>query len=356
MDKPHPELAIIPAGHRLIDVAKLCYNANVPLLLIGPHGVGKSELLEQAAQELGIGSEVFDLSVMEPPDLVGLPRKKDGVTVYYPPARLPREGQGLLVFEELNRAPQYMRAPCLQLLTARRVNDYQLPPGWLPVASINPAEEGYEVAELDAALLSRFVKVRVKADHKEWLAWGRESGIHEDVLRYVSTDPTVFDSPESNPRAWSYVSRLLAASDGSGHRVTLRDSVAGLVGTVRAASFFRFLQGGEQPLEAKDIVEAYDQHRDQLLGWIAAGRLDLVKDSVFNLKKLLQVSSNFAKVRQDAGQLRNLRDFLTDLPGDLREEMEQFFHDHGYECPELAHRKPAGGRGARGRFKARKSP
>jgi MoxR-like ATPase len=159
---------IIAAGRPLIDLAKACYAADVPLLVVGVNGVGKSEMLQQAAAELGIGCRVYDLSVMEPVDLVGLPRERDGRTAFSPPDSLPTQGKGFLVFEELNRCPRYMQAPCLQLLTARRINDYVLPPGWLPAAAVNPVEEGgYEVVELDPALLSRFVCVAVRPDRGE---------------------------------------------------------------------------------------------------------------------------------------------------------------------------------------------
>ena len=149
----------IKAGRPVVDFIKLCYKANRSPLLEGKHGLGKSELLEQAAAEMGIDFIVRDLSLMEPPDLVGIPRMNGKTTKYLPPDFLPTGGKGILCFEELNRAEKYMIAPCLQLLTARMLNDYCLPAGWLPAAAINPAEdEGYDVHDLDLAMLSRFVR------------------------------------------------------------------------------------------------------------------------------------------------------------------------------------------------------
>jgi MoxR-like ATPase len=154
-------MTTIKIGKPLIDLLKLCYMGNRPVLLSGRHGIGKSESLEAAAAEMTISCISRDLSLMEPPDLIGMPRVAKDVTRYSPPAFLPTTGKGILVFEELNRCPSYMRAPCLQLLTARQLNDYTLPPGWLPVAAINPPETDYEVSELDPALLSRFVQINV---------------------------------------------------------------------------------------------------------------------------------------------------------------------------------------------------
>ena len=233
----------LKAGQPLVDFIRLCYAARRPPLLVGRHGVGKSEILAQAAEELGVEYVCRDLSLMEPPDLVGLPRLEGGVTRFFPPGFLPRDGEGLLVFEELNRCQSYMRAPCLQLLTARTLNDYRLPDGWLPAAAVNPPDGDYDVTELDPALLSRFVVVGVEADPREWMVWAEGRGLHPDVLGYVRSDPRIFD--DTNPRAWAGVSDLLraAAEDGVG-REALEAAVAGLVGDGRAVAFRDFRKHG----------------------------------------------------------------------------------------------------------------
>ncbi|MBY0524875.1 MAG: hypothetical protein K2R98_15835 [Gemmataceae bacterium] len=64
----------IKIGRPFVDFVKLCYAAKQPALVIGRHGVGKSQSLETAAKEPGINFISRDLSLMEPPDLVGLPR------------------------------------------------------------------------------------------------------------------------------------------------------------------------------------------------------------------------------------------------------------------------------------------
>src|SRR5260370_7872641 len=150
---------VIKAGRPLIEIVKLCYHAKLPLLVIGSHGIGKSGLFETAANELEIKHICRDLSLMEPTDLVGLPNLEDGVTRFFPPSFLPTGGEGLLVFEELNRCEKYMRAPCLQLLTSRTLNDYILPPGCLPVAAINPPSTAYELNNLDQPPLHRSAHV-----------------------------------------------------------------------------------------------------------------------------------------------------------------------------------------------------
>lgn len=324
----------VKAGAPLIEIISLCFRANLPALLDGPHGIGKSELLAQAASKLGIGFVCRDLSLMEPPDLVGLPRAQKGRTVYQPPAFLPKSGQGLLVFEELNRADRFMQAPCLQLLTARTLSAYKLPEGWLPVAAINPAEASYDVSILDPALLSRFVHIHVVADRKEWLAWACQSDIHEAVIRYVESDSSVFNAPESNPRAWAYVSRLLdAAQANSVSQQALRIAIHGVVGETRGKAFLATLGKDGYPLSAGDVLSAYRKHRAKVQGWIKNGRLDLVRSTLHAVQTYLQPAADFAAVRKKRTCLKNLGDFVSDLPGDLRQSAEKFFAGRGYDCP-----------------------
>jgi MoxR-like ATPase len=132
----------VKAGRPLIDTIKLAYTSNTPCLLTGSHGIGKSVILEEAAREMGIEFMTLNLSLLENVDLQGIPTVKDGVTVYNPPVILPRSGRGLLSLEEINRADRSVLSCALLLLSLRRLNSFELPSGWLPVASMNPMDGG----------------------------------------------------------------------------------------------------------------------------------------------------------------------------------------------------------------------
>lgn len=336
MKKTDP-IITVPVGRPLRQVLDLCYTARRPPLLVGGTGVGKSTILEGFARSRGIDFISRDLSIMEPPDLVGLPKLEGDRTRFLPPDFLPARGKGLIIFEELNRAPAYMRAPCLQLLTDRSLNDYRLPDGWLPGAAINPADEGYEVADLDMAMLCRFVIIHAEADRAEWLLWAREEKVHPLVIAYVESDASVFDAAISNPRSWEYVSDLLkAAHDLKTSQRLLQAALAGCVGHERAMAFCRFLEDPVKPLNAQEVLLAYRTHRSALMSWIKGGKLDLVEGTLLNLQKMLQSNTDFDGVHDDENAWRNLGRFLADLPGDLRSQAETFFDEHGYPKPENA--------------------
>jgi hypothetical protein len=323
----------IPVGPALVEVLTLAYRANLPVLLHGRHGVGKSTVLGETAARLGIGLIVRDLSLMEPPDLIGIPHVgEDGRTHYAMPAFLPQTGRGLLVFEELNRCPRYMATPCLQLLTARQLNDYDLPPGWLPCAAINDAEEGYWVEDLDAALLSRFVQVKVVPEVRAWAQWARASRqVHEHIVAFVEQSPGIFRDPVANPRAWVMASHLLTAWEADPCADDLLvAALAGVVGEKWALAFMQVYHGAQHPLAPTDIIEAYPQHRAVVLGWMRQGALDVVAASVERLKRHLQPQPMYEALLDDAQHKAHVELFFSDLPADLQQQLHLWLAERGF--------------------------
>src|SRR5579859_6736579 len=86
----------VPIGPRVIEVLDMAYRARRPLLLEGSTGIGKSQIVTEFARGRGLDVVVLDLSLLEPPDLVGLPVMENGRTRYASPAELPGQGCGVL--------------------------------------------------------------------------------------------------------------------------------------------------------------------------------------------------------------------------------------------------------------------
>jgi MoxR-like ATPase len=357
----------VKAGGPLIKFLQLCYVADLPPLLVGPHGVGKSQIAEQAAGGMGVGYICCVLSTLEPTDLTGMPWRDGGVTRYSPPGFLPREGAGLVVLEELNRCERPVRTPCLQLLTARKINDYPLPDDWLPAACINPYEDGYDAEELDAAFTSRFVVVRAEADAEEWLAWARRRGVppgvdgratpdaqnfrglrarvkqrpfHPDVIGYVEANAAkIFH--DTNPRAWEMVSNLVWAAEAlESDRDTLEAAVAGVVGDDRALAFRRFRRQGLKPPTALQLLGCYRTWGTQVRAWVRECKTDVLGDLTYSVLMLLQPREGYEGVRGDKKQWKALGAFLGDLPPDLAGQVLDDLRERKRETPTVTRRRP----------------
>ena len=298
---------------------RLAIAADTPLFVIGPAGIGKSKIFAKVATELGILLIVLDLSVLEPTDLIGIPQITNGRTTYATPDLFPTGGQGILLLEELNRAPIYTRTPALELLTSRTIHGYRLPPGWLPVAAANPDGADYAVDSLDPAFMSRFIVVELSASVTDWVSWARVNGIHPAVLNYVEAVPDFFEKTKVCPRALEQASKILFASAGPNppEIPIVTAALAGVLGDPIAIALLRFSKDSVRPFEPSDIVDHYPRVQPDVRRLRQSGRLDLIRAITTKLEAYLD-AARWAAVAKDRNKKRNLGAFLGDVPPDMR--------------------------------------
>jgi hypothetical protein len=195
------------AGHHL----------TLSVMIWGPPGIGKSSIVAQAAAERGI--EVLDLrlSQLAPTDLRGLPVPENGVSRWFPPEFLPREGEGILFLDEINMAPPAMQGVAQQLILDRRVGSYRVPDGWLIWAAGNRKADRAAVFDMPSALANRFVHLDVGPDLESFKQWGLAHGVSERILAFLSFRPSLLHriDPERpawpSPRSWTMANALLGA-------------------------------------------------------------------------------------------------------------------------------------------------
>lgn len=326
----NPVVPELPIGSRLLAVLKVAYRARRPVLLEGMTGIGKSEIITQAARELGIDVIVLDLSLLEPPDLVGLPVIEKGRTTYACPSILPQTGCGILMLEELNRAERYIQQPALQLLTARRLHEYVLPEGWSTCAAINPEQGDYHVTPLDPAMRARFLFLRVCSDQKNWLRWARENKIHPAVLQLASSHDRLLE--QVSPRSWKYVSDLLYALSPEEYRdhVLLWDVLCGFL----PPFWVELLLSQDALLAVDGEIDIYDlvsvlHQRGELQKTLRhlqeEGQTDRLLTLAQGVQSIVQGPELGALHGQRKFVLEAFECFLEHLPGDSREELQHVF-------------------------------
>ena len=322
----------VPIGHRLERVLAVAYKARRAVLLEGPTGVGKSEIVRRVADTLSIETIVLDLSLLEPPDLVGLPVVKDGRTEYALPHVLPKDGAGILLLEELNRAERYIQQPALQLLSARRLHEYELPPGWVCVATVNPQTAEYHVTALDKALRARFLQVTVRADRASWLAWAQTRNLHPAVVALVQTHDRAFD--DVSPRTWTYAADLLQAfsAEELADGVLLRDALGGYLPTAWVETLLAnkdtWAAGGRAG-DAIDVRELLATYRTgspvakKIASYREQGQTDRIDEIVHRLVPLLAGPEAGVLAAQKLFTLASFEALCADLPGDQREKLQE---------------------------------
>lgn len=193
-----------------------------PVFLWGPPGVGKSQLVAQAAAQRGMALRDIRAVLLDPVDLRGLPRiDATGRTSWCAPTFLPGpqdEAEGVLFLDELNAAPPLVQTACYQLILDRRIGEYALPEGWCVVAAGNRESDRAVVYRLPTALANRMVHLDVEADAEDWLHWAEASDIRPEILSFLRFRPRLLHVREADeaafasPRSWAFASRILEAA------------------------------------------------------------------------------------------------------------------------------------------------
>ncbi|KUN27810.1 AAA family ATPase [Streptomyces corchorusii] len=147
-----------------LEALTLAVAADLPVLLWGEPGIGKTAALTQLAHSLGLPLTTVIASVHEPSDFSGLPIVGDDPAVRGVPMAPPqwavelvRAGRELLFLDELSTATPAVQAALLRVVLERKVGALQLPRGVRIVAAANPRASAADGWELSPPLANRFV-------------------------------------------------------------------------------------------------------------------------------------------------------------------------------------------------------
>lgn len=155
-----------------LEALTLAVAADLPVLLWGEPGIGKTAALAQLSDALQLPLTTVIASVHEPSDFAGLPVVGDDPAIQGVPmappdwaVRLADAGRGLLFLDELSTAPPSVQAALLRLVLERRVGSLQLPREVRIVAAANPPSSAADGWELSAPLANRFVHLHWTHEH-----------------------------------------------------------------------------------------------------------------------------------------------------------------------------------------------
>ncbi|TVQ87185.1 MAG: AAA family ATPase [Chromatiaceae bacterium] len=194
---------------------------HTPVMLWGPPGVGKSQMVAHIAARHQVPVIDIRLSQMEPSDLRGIPFRVGELVQWAVPGMLPdaeRHGSaGVLFLDEITSAPPAVSAAAYQLILDRRLGEYQVPEHWAIFAAGNRQGDRGVTYSMPAPLANRFSHFEVETNLDDWVAWAYGSGIDERIIAFLRFRPELlFDfDPAHNPvafpspRSWEFAHRAL---------------------------------------------------------------------------------------------------------------------------------------------------
>jgi len=281
------------------DALGIALLANVPVVLWGPPGQGKSSVVAELAAGMGAHLETVIASIREPSDFAGLPivDAATATAVLAPPSwavrlrdAVERDGRpGIQFYDEVSTAPPATQAALLRPILEGVVGDLRLPPGVRTVAAANPpdvAADGWDLAPpvanrflhltwtLDAETVregftSGWPAVRVPVADEAEVATRLERATTLVGVFLGSKPELVTRLPSSSeeagrafptPRSWDMAARLLAHAQAAGANSTVVTLlVAGTVGVAAAGTFLAYVRDLDLP-DPEDLLRDPDAY------------------------------------------------------------------------------------------------
>lgn len=271
-----------------------------PILMIGPPGVGKTQIMEQISQECQIGLVAYTITHHTRQSAIGLPfiehRQYGGreyaVTEYtmseivasvYEKIEQTGLPEGILFIDEINCVSETLAPTMLQFLQGKTFGNHKIPEGWIIVAAGNPPEYNKSVREFDIVTMDRIRRIDVEPDFGVWKEYAVLADIHPAIRAYLNVrrenfcriETTVDGKLFATPRGWEDLSQLICVYETQGRRIDRE----------LAAEYIQF------PKIAKDFanyLELYYKYRDDyqvervLAGEISEAAVEKLERAAFD--------------------------------------------------------------------------
>lgn len=277
-----------------------------PLLLIGPPGIGKTQIMEQVARECRIGLVSYTITHHTRQSAIGLPvieKKSYGGQEYqatdytmseivasvYDKIEETGISEGILFIDEINCVSETLAPAMLQFLQYKTFGNHKIPEGFIIAAAGNPPEYNKSVREFDIATLDRIRRIEVEADFEVWKEYAVNAAVHPAVIAYLEArkehfyriESTVSGKQFATPRGWEDLARLIEVYEKLGKTVD-REVAAQYI---------------ENPGIAKDFaayLELYRRYQSEYqIGTILSGT---VPESVINRASRAAFDERFSVV------------------------------------------------------------
>ena len=292
-----------------------------PILLRGRHGIGKSCVVYQTAENLGLPVVERRASQMTEGDLLGLPSTDGAVTSWNPPAWFKQacEVPVVLFFDEVDRAVTEVRQGLFELTDSRKLAGYTLHEDTLIMGAVNGGEESsdYQVAEMDPAELDRWTVFDIKPSVEDWLDWGADN-IAEPIWDFINNNHNHlehsgdFEPNKKYPsrRSWHRLSDCLAKADmlegGENTSSALYFLATGFVGFEAAVAFKDFMTNYSKVVTVEELINK--------------GKVEKTKDWTINDHTAMVEkigASGLLKEVLSENQMDNLCKYLVTLPSEI---------------------------------------
>ena len=301
---------------------------NYPIMISGPHGIGKSELVYQLANSLGLEVIERRASQMQEGELIGMPSKETHVTdqgtkyAEFDSFKFLADccdNPRVLFLDEVDRAQQPVRQALMELCDSGKIFGKKLHPGTIIIAAVNGGKHGsnYQVGEMDPAELDRWTRYEVEPSAEVWLNWAKDK-VNPLMWDFINHNREhLFHTGEYEPNEIYPTPRSIVRLDGvltrSGRYDNIKQNLdhvmnlaMGFVGLGTAAAFREFALNYEYQLTPENIVN--DGRWGDTTEWGINEHLAMT-NKINN--------SGILNNKLSQSQLQNVADYFVTLPSEV---------------------------------------
>ncbi len=266
-----------------------------PLFVWGAPGIGKSSLVRQFADSLGLDCVTLVGTQLAPEDLIGVPQLQDGVSRFCPPEQIARSKPYLLFLDELNASSPEVQKAFYSLILDRRIGGYELPEGSIVLGAGNRATDNALARPMGSALVNRLIHVHLRANATDWLSWAAHNDMHPWVVGYLTNRPDHLwsappktEEPFSTPRSWHMLSDALHSYGDEIDSETVKLLAHGTLTPAHASGFHAYVRTIRHAYDLDAILKgeaswpAAPQDRDLLYFLAESFRARMAKELPHN--------------------------------------------------------------------------
>ena len=278
-----------------------------PVFIWGAPGIGKSSIVEQFAEDVGLKCVSLLGSQLAPEDIIGVPQIIDGKSIFCPPRIIAQDEPYCLFLDELNACSQEVQKAFYSLILDHRIGEYHLPEGSIVIGAGNRSQDNAITRQVSSALLNRMFHVELTAKSSIWLDWAANNGIHQYVYDYIVSrpdhlwsQPPKTEEPFSTPRSWHMLSDAIKSY---GDEITQQDLTIlanGCLTASHATQFVAYVRQIRSQYSLKKIIDGSQrwpdkpEERDVLYFLAQSLRARLIKELPANRGKLNSESQYLA--------------------------------------------------------------
>ncbi len=220
-----------------------------PVFVWGAPGIGKSSLVEEFSEKIGLDCVALLGSQLAPEDIIGIPQIVDGKYQFCPPRMIAREKPYCLFLDEFNACSQEVQKAFYSLIHEKRIGEYRMPEGSLVISAGNRAQDEAIFRPLSSALINRMVHVHLEVSLQDWLDWAKDNSIHPTILSYIEKHPDQLlskpgkpEKPFSTPRAWHMLSDAVKEFGTDISQSYIEILASGCLSPDHATTFIKYIQ------------------------------------------------------------------------------------------------------------------